>query len=82
MPPSRRNGSVPWKVWVPPELAIKVERLYLNPLTGKPDYGARSHLITALLEQFISESHKHEEGVVRKLVQSLVEKGRNLEEST
>ena len=51
----RSKGTVPWKIWVPAELALRIELRYLDPVTGKPKYAARSHIITALLMELDRE---------------------------
>ncbi len=48
---ARNRNTVPWKVYVPAELALKIELRYCGP-SGRPDYGARSHLVVALLREF------------------------------
>jgi len=49
----RRAGpKVDWKVSIPAELAMNIELLFCDPGRNKPDYGARSALVTHLLEQF------------------------------
>lgn len=49
----RRNGpSVEWKISIPQELALRIELLFYDPANRKPDYGARSALITELLKTY------------------------------
>jgi hypothetical protein len=44
-----------WKVRIPQELAVQVELLCLDPGTGKPRYGARSLLVSNLLQRYVRE---------------------------
>lgn len=74
--PSRNKGSVPWKIWVPAELALRTELRYCNPLTGKPNYGVRSHLMVALLREFDSALARmnisNENGAITRLVERII----------
>lgn len=47
-----------WKVSLPTSIAAKVELLLTDPYTGKPEHGARSRLLTALLTQWLEEQSK------------------------
>lgn len=73
---SRRKGNgVRWKIIVPEALALRIELRYVDPTTGKPDYGARSRLITALLEEFdsvVSPLEKENPGITKRLLERLV----------
>jgi hypothetical protein len=42
----KRSGDyVIWRITVPTHLAVETELLLVDPLRGKPTYGARSQLI-------------------------------------
>ena len=47
-----------WKLSLPSSVAIPVELLLSNPLTGKPAHGARARLITKLLREWLSSQRK------------------------
>ena len=50
---SRRRGpAVEWKVSIPQALALDIELLFYDPVNHKPNYGARSVLITQLLTNY------------------------------
>lgn len=49
----RKEESIYWKVAIPSWLAWEIEAVCYNPVRGKPDYGARSQLITDLLIQHL-----------------------------
>lgn len=71
---SRNKGTIPWKIWVPAELALRIESRYCDEVTGKPDYGIRSHLIVALLQEFDKATMQHETtnpGFIRRLVERI-----------
>lgn len=44
-----------WRVMVPAEIALKVELLLMDPVRGKPTYGARSALVTELLIAYLQK---------------------------
>lgn len=71
---SRNKGSVPWKIWVPAELALRTELRYCNPITGKPNYGVRSHLMVALLREFDKAVDRlnADPGAINRLVERLI----------
>lgn len=73
---ARRYGpKVKWKVVLPEELAASIELRYCDPVSGRPDYGARARLITALLQQFDEELRmqtNHNEPLARRLVRRLL----------
>lgn len=74
----RAKGTVPWKVWVPEELALRTELRYLDPMTGKPIYAARSHLITALLLEFdkaVTPIERERPGLVKNLIERIIREG-------
>jgi hypothetical protein len=48
----RRGPTVEWKVSIPQNLALDIELLFYDPVNHKPDYGARSALITQLLSNY------------------------------
>jgi hypothetical protein len=48
----RKGNMVEWKVSVPAELALHIEYLLFDPSTQEPEYGARSRLVTKLLEAY------------------------------
>lgn len=45
----RKGETTEWKLSIPSWLAWEIELLCFNHMRGKPDYGARSQLITDLL---------------------------------
>lgn len=50
----RRKGKfIVWRVTIPADLAVAFELQLVNSATGKPDYGARSQLITELLNSYM-----------------------------
>lgn len=48
----RRGPTTEWKVSLPSELALNIELLFYDPSSRKPNYGARSALVTTLLQQY------------------------------
>lgn len=71
----RTKGTVPWKVWVPAMLALRIEMRYIDPATGKPQYAARSHMITALLFEFdrvASELEQTKPELVREVINRMI----------
>lgn len=48
----RRGPTVDWKVSLPSDLALNIELLFYDPINKKPDYGARSALVTKLLRNY------------------------------
>lgn len=59
---------------MPAELALRIESRYCDEVTGKPDYGIRSHLIVALLQEF-DKATMHKEatnpGYIRRLIERM-----------
>lgn len=49
-----RGRKIQWRIWLPEEIAVAVEVSLFNPGTGKPDYGARSHLVAELLQRHLA----------------------------
>lgn len=47
--------TVPWKDYIPVDVASEVELLLLDPTRERVKYGARSELITTLLRQYIAK---------------------------
>lgn len=45
-----------WKVPIPATVAGKVEMVLTDPLTHQPKYGARTKLLTALLEHWLDQT--------------------------
>jgi hypothetical protein len=43
----------PWKITLPATLAGRIEFIFLDPIHGKPRYGARNELLTRLLSQWL-----------------------------
>lgn len=76
---ARRNTeTIPWKIWVPAHLALKIELLYCDPVSGRPNYGARSHLIVALLTEFSNNLDLHKRvkpGAIKDLVDRMIVAG-------
>ncbi len=56
----RRGTMVEWKVTVPQDVAIAIELRTLDPVYGKPRYGARSQLITSLLKIYLQKRQEQE----------------------
>src|SRR5262245_59346170 len=50
-----RGEKVVKKLHLPPELVTEIDLLFFDPNYGKPEYGACSHLVTALLERCLEE---------------------------
>lgn len=44
-----------WKVPIPATVAGRIELVLTDPITHQPKYGARSKLITALLEHWLDQ---------------------------
>lgn len=76
---ARRNReTIPWKIWVPERLALRVELLYCSSVTGRPNYGARSHLIVALLEEFVRSLDANDRatpGAIKAFVDRIIAEG-------
>jgi hypothetical protein len=47
------DPPVEWTVNVPSSIAVQIDLLLSDPLTGKPRYGARAKLVTALLQHYL-----------------------------
>lgn len=47
--------TIPWHIEVPEDLALKVDLLITNPLTGKVKYGERKKLVIQLLRGWLDE---------------------------
>lgn len=54
--PRRPNNEMrtEWKISLPATLAGQIEMLLLDPITGKPRYGARRQLIEGLLTEWLA----------------------------
>lgn len=52
--PLNPDLTKPWKISMPATLAGKVEFVLLDPIHAKPLYGARTILISALLEWWLA----------------------------
>ena len=64
----RRKGATrTWKVLVPEELALNVELMFYDENTKKLNYGARSRLVTSLLDQWYTQLPEEEK---RKLLET------------
>lgn len=50
----RRGDSTLWRIYVPSDLALKVELNIVDPRTGRPIYGFRSQLISILLREYMN----------------------------
>jgi hypothetical protein len=46
------TATVPWKVHVPQDLALRIESRFYDSEKRKPRYGQRNALIVALLQQW------------------------------
>jgi hypothetical protein len=47
-----------WRIYVPQELAVQIELQLADPLRDKPEYGARSQLVTYLLQEHVNRIHE------------------------
>jgi len=54
--PKKRDRPIAWKVYVPESVANPFELLTTDPVTGNPIKGARSEIISALVEAFMNVS--------------------------
>lgn len=55
---SRRKYTDPrvkWHIYIPSTLAAQVELLLLDPFLGQPKFGAKSELVTSLLQKWLDE---------------------------
>lgn len=52
--PRNPDPYTPWKLTPPATTAGKIEHMLLDRIHGKPHYGARNKLVTALLEHWIA----------------------------
>jgi metal-responsive CopG/Arc/MetJ family transcriptional regulator len=68
-----------WKVYIPEDLAAKVEILLADPLRGKRAYGKRNELIEALLRDWMANQQRKE---TKDGMETIVEKQAKVEEST
>lgn len=64
----RRKGRfVTWKIYVPEELAAQVELMLIDDTRKRPMYGAKSQLVTNLLQLWV----KHQHTKAKQLTESL-----------
>jgi hypothetical protein len=49
--------SIKWKVSIPVTTATRIEQLLFNQTLGKPEYGLRSELVTALLDEYLTKNN-------------------------
>lgn len=61
----RKVESTKWRISIPNVLALDIDLMLYNPALGKPIYGARSQLITDLLEQYMAKIKRGEETYVQ-----------------
>lgn len=54
----RAEPSVARKVYLPPRLAGKIDLLLIDEMRRKPRYGAFSHLVTKLLNEYLNNIEK------------------------
>lgn len=52
-----------WKIRIPVDLAAKADMLFLDPVRGNIQYGARSALVTELLRKHIDSLQKADDDV-------------------
>jgi len=52
------DPPVEWKLSLPQSVTAPVSLLLSNPLTGLPKHGARSRLVTRLLQDWLDEQAK------------------------
>lgn len=52
--PTNPDLMIDWKIPLPASLAGAVEHELMNPLTGKPRYGARSRLAAYLFSEWLA----------------------------
>ena len=53
------NSETPsdvWKLRIPQEIAVQIELVLMDPATQKPRYGAKSLLVSQLLQRYIRET--------------------------
>lgn len=50
---------IPWKCYVPEDVAAKVDLLLLDTLRDKVEYGARSELVTQLLREWVAKQQRN-----------------------
>lgn len=75
---TRNRRTVPWKIWVPADLALRFERRYIDPVTKKPQYAARSHILTALMYEFdeaVNRTEQDNPAIIRDVVARLIREG-------
>lgn len=49
------DPRVKWHVYIPGSLAGEIELILLDPLLGQPKHGAKSELVTELLQRWLDE---------------------------
>ena len=54
-----------WNIPIPQKLATEVELSLLNPVSGKPEYGARARLITALLRGWVQDNDQQQVTILK-----------------
>lgn len=56
---TRRSGRmVLWRIYVPEDLAVAIELQLADPLRNRPEYGARSQLVTYLLQTHLETVYR------------------------
>jgi hypothetical protein len=60
--PRRVIPAVDWKVYIPIDLAAKVDVLLVDPLTGRTEFGARSAYIERLVRQDLANLFAAKDG--------------------
>ena len=53
--PKNSEPHTTWKLSIPVSISAQVEHLIMDPISGKPGYAKRSHLVTALLRRYLRE---------------------------
>lgn len=69
----REGGHKVWNIFLTPAIANAVEEALHDPLTGKPQYGARAKLVTKLLAEWLERRTKNlpTDAAVAKSIQHL-----------
>jgi hypothetical protein len=49
------DPRVKWHIYIPSTLAAQIELLLLDPFLGQPKFGAKSELVTSLLQKWLDD---------------------------
>lgn len=75
----RKGPKAIWKCHISEELALRTELRYLDPITKRPDYGARSRLVEQLLtifDEVMSKAEDERPEYVKDKLEQLLEVGK------